>query len=138
MAAPASSGGPIVGINVTPLVDIVLVLLIVFIVTAKLVVAPAVPLDLPHATKSEQVQTILSIALETDGSLHANGAKIPDKTALLQLAKSQLERDPGVRVVIAADGSVHHRRVIELLDTLRSGGVSHVAFGVSPNNEAQP
>ena len=56
-------GGIIEGINVTPLVDIVLVLLIIFIVTAKIVVAPAVPLDLPKAAQSEDLQTIFSIAI---------------------------------------------------------------------------
>ncbi len=138
MSATSNSGGPITGINVTPLVDIALVLLIVFIVTAKLVVAPAVPLDLPHASKSEQVQTVLSVAVSADGKLHANGSPVSDKDALSKLAAAQLARDPELRVVIAADGAVHHRQVIDVLDTLRSSGISRVAFGVSPDSEARP
>lgn len=51
-------GGLIEGINVTPLVDIMLVLLIIFMVTARLVDSPAVPLDLPQASQSEDVQTV--------------------------------------------------------------------------------
>ena len=54
-------GGIIEGINVTPLVDITLVLLVIFIVTAKIVVTPAVPLDLPRAAGAEELQTVLSV-----------------------------------------------------------------------------
>lgn len=59
MAGHGNGDGMITGINVTPLVDITLVLLIIFIVTAKILVTPAVPLDLPQAARSEEVQLVL-------------------------------------------------------------------------------
>ena len=116
----------------TPLVDITLVLLIIFIVTAKFVVTPSVPLDLPHASKSEEVQTILSVIVPSEGNTLANGAPMTTNDALSALAKEHLARDPQLRVVIAADGAVAHSRVIDVLDTLRVAGISRVAFGVSP------
>ena len=61
MASHQTHDGMITGINVTPLVDITLVLLIIFIVTAKIALTPAVPMDLPHATQSEAVQTVFSV-----------------------------------------------------------------------------
>ncbi|MBN1458588.1 MAG: biopolymer transporter ExbD [Armatimonadetes bacterium] len=134
MAATSSQSGPITSINMTPFVDIALVLLIIFIVTAKLVVTPSVPLDLPQATKSEEVQTILSVIVTAEGEVLANGAPMANEEALGSLARSHLERDPHLRVVIAADGAVAHRRVIGVLDTLRVAGISRVAFGVSPTN----
>jgi len=134
MAAAPSQGGPITNINMTPFVDISLVLLIIFVVTAKLVVTPSVPLDLPQATRSEEVQTILSVILTAEGEVLANGAPMADEEALGSLARSNLERDPQLRVVIAADGAVAHRRVIGVLDALRVAGISRVAFGVSPTN----
>jgi len=133
MAATSSDSGPITGINMTPFVDIALVLLIIFIVTAKLVVTPSVPLDLPQAKKSEEVQTVLSVVITAEGNILANGAPMADEGALVGLARSYLERDPEIRVVIAADGAVLHRKVIEVLDALRMAGISRVAFGVSPN-----
>ena len=60
-------GGIIEGINVTPLVDIMLVLLVIFMVTTKLVDSPALPLDLPQASQSEQVQTVLAISITANG-----------------------------------------------------------------------
>jgi len=134
MAATSSQSGPITSINMTPFVDIALVLLIIFIVTAKLVVTPSVPLDLPQATKSEEVQTILSVIVTAEGEVLANGAPMANEEALGSLARLHLERDPQLRVVIAADGAVAHRRVIGVLDTLRVAGISRVAFGVSPTN----
>ena len=120
--------GIIQGINVTPLVDVVLVLLIIFIVTAKIVVAPAVPLDLPEASKAEEIQTVFSVAVEPDGSLLVDGVDCED-AVLESKAREALERDEEVRAVIQADGSVPHRRVIGVLDTLKVAGIERVAFG---------
>lgn len=121
-------GGIIQGINVTPLVDIVLVLLIIFIVTAKIVVTPAVPLDLPKASQSRELQTILSVVVPVDGALMVDGAPLADG-ALLEVARTALRRDPELRAVIQADRSVKHGRVIEVLDGLRAAGLTRVAFG---------
>ena len=121
-------GGIIEGINVTPLVDIALVLLIIFIVTAKIVVAPAVPMDLPEASQAEELQTIFSVGVGPDGSLLVDGVEGPDG-ALQDKAREALDRDSELRAVIQADGSVPHRRVIEVLDHLKVAGIERVAFG---------
>jgi biopolymer transport protein TolR len=133
MASSSQNGnGIIAGINVTPLVDITLVLLIIFIVTAKIIVTPAVPLDLPHATQSEQLQVVFSVILPVNGPTLVNGEAATTDDAVRSLARGAIERDPETRAVINADGSVPHRRVIELLDVLKSAGVAHIAFGALP------
>lgn len=118
------------GINVTPLVDIVLVLLIVFMVTAKMVVAPAVPLDLPEATQGEEVQSLFVVALPADGSLVVDGETIDDADLGLK-AREALAENPELRAVIQADGDVPHRRVISVLDRLKEAGLARIAFGTS-------
>ncbi|MDB4985615.1 MAG: ExbD/TolR family transport energizing protein [Myxococcaceae bacterium] len=131
-------GGIIEGINVTPLVDIVLVLLIIFIVTAKMVVAPAVPLDLPQATHGEDVQTIFSVAIPKSGELLIDGVPATD-ASLAERAKLALAKDKELRAVIQADGDVPHRRVIDVLDRLKSAGLTKVAFGSTQRTgEAAP
>lgn len=131
-------GGLIVGINVTPLVDITLVLLIIFIVTAKITVAPAVPLDLPQAShSSSSVQVIFSVVLPADGRLLVDGSPVADQVVLAGRAKAALRDDPELRVVIQADGAVAHRQVIAVLDTLKGVGVTHIAFGALPGGDAQ-
>ena len=136
--ASQDNGGPIVGINVTPLVDIVLVLLIIFIVTAKIVVTPAVPLDLPRASRSEELQVIFSVVLPARGGMLVNGDPVPDDGALLARAQESLSRDPELRAVINADGAVPHRDVIHALDLLKRAGIARVAFGALPQEEGRP
>jgi biopolymer transport protein ExbD len=137
MASSAPRRGAIIeGINVTPLVDITLVLLIIFIVTAKLVVAPAVPLDLPKAAQSEEVQSVFSIVLPAAGSAQIDGAAADD-AAIASSARAALARNPELRAVIQADRAVSHGRVMSVLDTLKSAGVVRVAFGaVRPEGQA--
>jgi biopolymer transport protein ExbD len=121
---------PITGINVTPLVDITLVLLIIFMVTAKLVVSRAMPMDLPKAATGGEVQQVFSVSLLEDGSTHVDGERAPEDSALLAKAKAALERDSELRAVVQADGAVPHRRVMHTLDILRQAGIARVAFGV--------
>ena len=131
----AGGGGIISGINVTPLVDVMLVLLVIFIVTAKIIVAPAVPLDLPHAAHGEEVQMVLSIVMPARGSMLVNGSALPNDEALESRAREALAGDPMLRAVIQADGSIPHRRIVHVLDLLRGAGVNRVAFGALPVDE---
>src|SRR6266851_4295003 len=101
-----SANGIIAGINVTPLVDIVLVLLIIFIVTAKIIVSPAVPLDLPRAAQSEEMQVVFSVIVPVNGPTLVNGESASSDDTLLQLARKAVGQDPELRAVINADGAV--------------------------------
>jgi biopolymer transport protein ExbD len=109
--------------------------LIIFIVTAKLVVTPAVPLELPRASRSQELQVILAVSVPTNGPVLANGQPIAADRELVRLAKEAFNKDPGVRVVIDADGAVPHRRVIHVLDLIKRAGVARVAFGALPSEE---
>jgi biopolymer transport protein ExbD len=122
---------PITGINVTPLVDITLVLLIIFMVTAKLVVSRAVPMDLPKAASGGEVQQIFSVSLLPDQSMLLDGTPVTDEQ-LLAKGRAALRAQPELRAVIDAAGSVPHSRVLGALDVLRQAGITHVAFGVAP------
>jgi biopolymer transport protein ExbD len=127
---------PITGINVTPLVDITLVLLIIFMVTAKLVVSRAVPMDLPKAASGGEVQQIFSVALQADQPPMVDGAALSDEQ-LLSKARAALAAQPELRAVIDAAGNVPHSRVLSTLDVLRQAGVARVAFGVAPKQPLQ-
>jgi biopolymer transport protein ExbD len=126
---PDPQGGLIAGINVTPLVDVVLVLLIIFMVTAKLIVTPAVPVDLPRAVKSEDVQEVFSLVLPVRGPILVNGQPAVDDAVLLGKARAALARNKQLRAVIHADGGVAHRKVVHALDLLKQAGIARVAFG---------
>jgi biopolymer transport protein ExbD len=140
MAGGAQSEGDesITAINVTPLVDITLVLLIIFMVTARLIDNQAVLLDLPKAASGAEVQIVFSIVLAADGSAQVDSRNIPNDDAILALAKETHQRNPDVRAVIKADSSVPHGRVIHVLDLLKQAQIAKIAFGVTPVSPMAP
>jgi biopolymer transport protein ExbD len=125
-------------INVTPLVDITLVLLIIFMVTARLIDNQAVLLDLPKAATGAEVQIVFSIVLAADGSAQVDTHNIPNDDAILALARETHQRNPDVRAVIKADSSVPHGRVIHVLDLLKQAQIAKIAFGVTPISPMAP
>jgi biopolymer transport protein ExbD len=138
-ASGNGSSGMINGINVTPLVDIMLVLLIIFMVTAKLVVAPSTALgvQLPKAASGETVQVIFSIQLTKQGAAYVNGHAVTDDQAIKVQAQQELSQHPDLKAVIQADGDVPHRRVIHVMDLLSQARISNIAFAVEPQEAAK-
>jgi biopolymer transport protein ExbD len=122
----------IVGINVTPLVDITLVLLIIFMVVAKMVVSQSVPLDLPKAASGTDVQVVFAVELYANGDIFVDQKKLASDDALLPLAREGHAKAADLRAVIKADGTVQHQRVIHVLDLLKQAGIAKIAFGVTP------
>ncbi len=122
---------PIVGINVTPLVDITLVLLIIFMVTARIIVSQSLPMDLPKAAQGQQIQLVFGVELHSNGDTLVDGKKIPSDEAIFPLAKEAYAKNTDLRAVIRADSAVQHGRVIRILDLMKQAGISKIAFGVS-------
>ncbi len=118
-------------INVTPLVDITLVLLIIFMVTATYIVAKSIPIDLPRASTGEDVTTTLALSLDREGKLYLEGrpATDDDVRRAIRVATGN-NRD--ARAVISADQQVLHGRVVRLIDMIRREGVSRFAINIQP------
>jgi biopolymer transport protein TolR len=123
--------GEIVGINVTPLVDVTLVLLIVFLVTARLISQQGIPMDLPKAATAGATQTVLTISVDAENHLFANGRPVTEAD-LKGLASSALRENPETRTVVQAAGAARHHAVLGAVDALRSGGVVKIAFAADP------
>lgn len=122
----------IAGINVTPLVDITLVLLIIFIVTAKIIVTQTLPMDLPKASTGNEQQMVFSVELSAAGETAVDSKRVPNEDAILPLAREAQSKTKDLRAVIKADAAVPHGRVVRVMDLLKQAGVAKVAFGVSP------
>jgi|SRR6185369_5525515 len=116
------------GINVTPLVDVTLVLLIIFMVTAKLIAGRAVPIDLPKAATAGITQTMLTVSIDAQGKVHANGQPIADDAALRAQTSQELRKNPELRTVIAASSAASHGSVMHVVDTIRDAGAVKIAF----------
>ena len=133
MASSDSDDDDIIsGINVTPLVDVTLVLLVVFMVTAKIIVSQGMPMDLPKAASGEEVQNVFSVELTVDGKTRVDSLAVAGDDAISELARQARAKNKDIRAVIRADKKVEHGRVIRVLDLLKQSGVSRIAFAVAP------
>src|SRR5215208_6016771 len=126
----------ITGINVTPLVDVTLVLLIIFMVTATYVVKQAIEVDLPRAASGGQtVGPTLAFALDREGKLFLDGAPAsPD--AARAAVRAAVGRSAEARAVISADRAVSHGRVVELIDLVKREGLTRFAIDVERDEGA--
>jgi biopolymer transport protein ExbD len=124
------AGRMITDINVTPLVDVVLVMLIIFMVTTSYIVNPSIKVDLPKAaTGSDQVKTTLGLTLTKEGGLFLNGEKTDDGGVQRYIA-AELPRNPDLQAVIAADKVVAHGQVVHVIDLVKRAGVRKFAINV--------
>lgn len=120
----------ITGINIIPLVDISLVLLIVFMVTATIILSPSIRMDLPKARTAEPSPlTALTVSVAKNGDLSFNGQPITEES-LQQVFYQKAQEDPMPQVVINADKGVEHGKVIRLIDLARVAGLSRFALTV--------
>jgi biopolymer transport protein TolR len=121
-------------INVTPFVDVALVLLIIFMVTATYIVAQSIPVDLPEAGTGEDVVTTFAITVTADGQLYLDGEKKDEAGVRVKIRKAR-ELNKDVRVVIAADKAVTHGRVVGIIDLVRKEGVAKFAINIDAEEE---
>ena len=133
MAGQAQQTGKIItGINVTPLVDITLVLLIIFMATSHIIAQRAMKLNLPKAANTAEAPTpAVSVMMTADRALTLNGQPVTREALAVNL--KQLARlDPNLRVTLAADKSVDWDSVAGVLDDIRGAGISRLSAQVSP------
>ncbi len=122
----------ITGINVTPLVDITLVLLIIFMATATMMLVPSIEIKLPKAKTAEATKSApLSVVIDKNDNLYLNGTPISEK-GLRNYLKKLEGKGKIPEVIIAADKDVRHGYFIHILDLIRQEGVTKFAINVEP------
>ena len=123
----------IADINITPFVDIVLVVLIIFMVTATYITAPSIKVNLPEASTGEATDSSsLGLTLTSDGQLYLNGELIRE-AELRAFIQSEKQRTDDITCLIAADGDVDHARVVWLIDLVKQEGVVKFAINIDPS-----
>ena len=127
-----SSSQPMAEINMVPLIDVVLVLLVIFIVTAPLL-TNVVKLDLPKATSAADIQKPekIEFAIDATGALFWKGERITREDAIARFAEAGQKR-PQPEVYLRADQNAPYRYVAETLADASKGGLSKVAFVSEP------
>ncbi|HEU0152180.1 MAG TPA: biopolymer transporter ExbD [Arenimonas sp.] len=129
----SGGGGPMADINVTPLVDVMLVLLIIFMITAPLM-SHKVKVDLPQATleaKPEIDQPPITLAIEANGQVYWNDEKV--STDMLEARLAVLaQRSPQPQVDVRADNVTRYAIIQDVVKKVRVAGIRKVGFVSSP------
>ena len=131
----AASGGMMATINTTPLVDVMLVLLIIFLITIP-VITKTVKVDLPKAvniptqTKPENI----TIAVDRDGNIFWNEKQMPNRAVLLGYIKEAAVRVPQPEIHIRADKDTRYEFVGRVMYAIQRGGIVKVGFLTEPDH----
>ncbi len=128
----------ITGINVTPLVDVVLVLLVIFMVTANFIVRETVEVDLPRAASGgETVQGLVNVVLDKDAKVYFDGVEVSEKE-LLRRIDDALKQDKDTRAVVSADQSLNYGKVMRLIDLVKGQGIAKFALNIQKDAAPVP
>ncbi|MEA1921644.1 MAG: biopolymer transporter ExbD [Pseudomonadota bacterium] len=126
-----------VQLDMTPLVDVVFLLLIFFMLSTSLSVNPGIKIDLPKAT-AEQVKkkkTTLRVAVEPGGRIFLEGKKLSLEQLREKFKTVGKEHGDEALVVIEADKKVYHGLVVKVMDAAKSAGLNKLAIATQPNDE---
>jgi biopolymer transport protein TolR len=133
-ASHSDSDEMITGINVTPLVDVVLVLLVIFMITAPVIYQGAIKVELPKAASGDKTEHItMKFSLLLDGGIRlGNDSITSDKVPAL--IKQAIDQDPTANAIVAADRNLAHGTVVSFIDMLKTNGMNRFGIAVeSPN-----
>jgi len=138
MAGTMSGGGrakTIAAINVTPLVDVVLVLLVILMVASTYIVAQTLKVQLPRAKSTDgTAEKPTKVEILKNGSLRWNEEPIQE-SALAGKLKEAVEADAEMSLVVSADKEVQHGNVVHVLDLAKLAGVTKFAINVQQSGE---
>ncbi|HEX5311867.1 ExbD/TolR family protein [Aquabacterium sp.] len=125
---------PMSEINMTPLIDVMLVLLVIFMLTAPLMTS-SLKLDLPKADAppppANKQPPILTIVLTANGEMHLDDKSVKPED-LVKQAQDQAKKHPDTEVQLRADQSVSYGRVADLIGLLQKAGLNRIAFVTDP------
>jgi biopolymer transport protein ExbD len=136
MSVPGSDSGDdevIASINTTPLVDVMLVMLIIFLITIPVIV-PTVkvqmptPRNIPTQTKPEDIP----ISVAADGKIYWKGGLVTDRAKLLDLVVAEARKVPQPEVHIRGDRNARYEAIGRVIYTIQQGGIVKVGFLTEP------
>ncbi len=126
----AEDDEPIAQINIIPFVDIVLVLLIIFMLTANVIAKASIPVDLPRAAHGgESVDPTINLVLTEAGDVFVNGSLVAHD-ALRGVIEREYQANTKLRATIAADRGIRYERVIDAIDLLKDVGIDAFALNI--------
>ena len=128
----------ITDINVTPFVDVALVLLVIFMVTARLIIARGVEVEKPKSTVGVDLPGTVVITVDHAGVLYIKGEPYPDraraKSRLTELAK----KDPNAKAIIVGDTKAAYGAIFGAIELAKTAGIESIALADDPADQPTP
>jgi biopolymer transport protein ExbD len=130
VSSSSDDNSPFSAINVTPFVDVVLVLLVIFMVTAPILTKEVLEVHLPKASSGEQkTLQALGVAITKQGQFLLNGQIVDAPTLSTEIRKA-VSSNSDAQAIISADGEAKHSDVVRAIDLIKSAGLSKFALQV--------
>jgi biopolymer transport protein ExbD len=130
----AGKKGMITEINVTPMVDVVLVLLVIMMVSATYIVSKSLKVELPKtANGADSVQSLAAVTIAKGGGVFYNQQPISESDLAGKLREAHT-KNPDVNLIVSADKEVPHGQVVHVIDVARGEGIFKFAINVEVNN----
>ena len=134
MASVQSSGGArrggIVGINITPMVDVVLVLLVIMMVSATYIVSQSLQVELPKtASSDDSVASLATVTLTKDRATFFNGERVSEAELKTKLSAAYA-KDENIDLIVSADAGANHGSVVHVIDLAKVIGITKFAINV--------
>ena len=130
MGTDKGEDGVISDINITPMVDIILVLLVIFMVTANFMKKESININLPRVTAADpNIRESKQIAVTRDGKFFIEGNVVSEQVMMNDMTREAKYR-PNMRVTLSADENLSYGSVSKLMGLLRRCGVTRIALSV--------
>ena len=128
----------ITDINVTPFVDVALVLLVIFMVTARIIVSRGVEVEKPKSTVGVDLPGTVVITVDAKGVLYIKGEPYPDrakaKSRLTELAK----KDPNAKAIIVGDTKAAYGAIFAAIELAKTSGIQSISLADDPVDQPAP
>lgn len=126
-------------INITPLTDVMLVLLIIFMVTTPFIMQGNIKINLPsaNAPSDENLEKFIIIGISADGKTYLNGKEILEESVLSNELKDLLLKSQDKKVIIEADKSTFHGTVVKIMGIAKNAGAEKLAISTIPEEKKE-
>ena len=122
---------PVTEVNIIPVIDISLVLLVILFVTAPMLSVPNMPVEMPHSSAPESHDPTIAVTYAKDGQMSVVSAPV-DWESLLSTLRAEVRKRPEASVILRVDKSVPYRQVQKLIAAAKAAGALRIALGTEP------
>jgi biopolymer transport protein ExbD len=129
-------GGAITDINVTPFVDVALVLLVIFMVTARLIVSRGIEVEKPKSAVGQDLPGTVVITVDKAGLLYVKGEAFPDKIAAKARLSELAHKDPKAKAIIVGDTNANYGAIFVAIELAKTAGIETISLANDPRADA--